>query len=47
MTALLLGVNQITPGNDLNGAQVTRVRTLSRFLDSEQLGERCQSVWQP
>ena len=35
MTALLLGVNQITPGNDLNGAQITRIRTLSRFLDSD------------
>ena len=35
MTALLLGVNQITPGNDLSGAQVTRIRTLSRFLDSD------------
>ena len=35
MTALLLGVNQITPGNDLSGARVTRIRTLSRFLDSD------------
>ena len=35
MTALLLGVNQVTPRNDLCGAQVTRVRTLSRFLDSD------------
>ena len=35
ITALLLGVNQITPRNDLCGAQVTRVRTLSRFLDSD------------
>ena len=33
ITQLLLGVNQVTPGNDLNGAQVTRIRTLSRFLD--------------
>jgi lambda family phage minor tail protein L len=33
ITQLLLGVNEVTPGNDLNGAQVTRVRTLSRFLD--------------
>ena len=35
MTALLLGINQITPGNDLSGARVTRIRTLSRFLDSD------------
>lgn len=33
ITALLLSVNLITPGNDLNGAQVIRRRTLSRFLD--------------
>ena len=33
ITQLLLGVNAVTPGNDLNGAQVTRIRTLSRFLD--------------
>ena len=33
ITQLLLGVNEVTPGNDLNGAQVTRIRTLSRFLD--------------
>jgi lambda family phage minor tail protein L len=35
ITALLLGVNVNTPSNDLCGAQVTRVRTLSRFLDSD------------
>ena len=35
ITGLLLGINQVTPGNDLNGAQVTRIRTLSRFLDSD------------
>ena len=35
VTGLLLGINQITPGNDLNGAQVTRIRTLSKFLDGE------------
>jgi lambda family phage minor tail protein L len=33
ITSLLLSVNLITPGNDLNGAQVIRRRTLSRFLD--------------
>lgn len=33
ITQLLLGVNEVTPGNDLNGAQVTRIRTMSRFLD--------------
>ena len=33
ISALLLGVNEITPGNDLTGAKVIRIRTLSRFLD--------------
>jgi len=33
ISALLLGVNEITPGNDLTGAKLIRIRTLSRFLD--------------
>lgn len=33
ISALLLGVNEISPGNDLTGAKVIRIRTLSRFLD--------------
>jgi len=33
VSALLLGVNEITPGNDLIGAKFVRKRTLSRFLD--------------
>jgi hypothetical protein len=35
VTALLQSVNQITPGNDLGGAMVKRIRTLKRFLDDE------------
>jgi len=35
ITALLLGVNLTTPGNDLTGAKVKRIRTLKKFLDSE------------
>ena len=27
-------VNQTTVGNDLNGAKLTRIRTLARFLDA-------------
>ena len=34
VTAVLLSVNETTPGNDLTGAKVTRIRTLSRFLDA-------------
>lgn len=33
ISALLLGVNEVTPGNDLTGAKFIRIRTLSRFLD--------------
>tara|TARA_R100000329_G_C7594283_1_gene210682 strand:+ start:576 stop:1151 length:576 start_codon:yes stop_codon:yes gene_type:complete len=34
ISALLLSVNQTTPGNDLTGATVTRIRTLAKFLDA-------------
>ena len=34
ITAILLNVNVVTPGNDLTGAVVTRIRTLVRFLDA-------------
>ena len=30
ITAILLNVNQVTTGNDLTGATVTRIRTLAR-----------------
>ena len=35
MTAILLNVNTVTPGNDLTGAIVKRRTTLARFLDSD------------
>mgnify|MGYP003109353024 FL=1 len=35
ITALLLGVNDVTAGNDLTGAKVKRIRTLKKFLDGE------------
>ena len=34
ISALLLSVNETTPGNDLTGAVVTRIRTLAKFLDA-------------
>jgi lambda family phage minor tail protein L len=34
VTAILLEVNQFTNGSDLAGAEVTRIRTLARFLDA-------------
>ncbi len=35
ISALLLLVNETTPGNDLGGAEVRRIRTLKKFLDGE------------
>jgi len=35
ISALLLAANAVTPGNDLGGAKVVRVRTLKKFLDGE------------
>jgi lambda family phage minor tail protein L len=34
ITAILLDVNTTTPGNDLTGAKLTRVRTLVRYIDA-------------
>ena len=34
ISAILLIVNQTTPGNDLTGATVTRITTLAKFLDA-------------
>ena len=35
ISALLLRVNETTPGNDLGGAELRRIRTLKKFLDGE------------
>lgn len=35
ITTLLLLVNATTPGNDLGGAQVKRIRTLKKYLDGQ------------
>lgn len=35
MTAFLFDVNEVTPHNDLGGAEVRRIRTLKRYLDDE------------
>jgi lambda family phage minor tail protein L len=34
ITSLLLVVNTTTPGNDLLGSKVTRIRTLARYIDA-------------
>jgi len=33
ITALMIAINETSPGNDLTGAKFIRIRTLSRFLD--------------
>ena len=33
LTAVMLEVNEVTAGNDLTGAKVTRIRTLAKFID--------------
>lgn len=35
VSAIMISVNETTPGNDLTGAKFIRIRTLSRFLDGE------------
>ena len=34
ITAILLNVNNVTAGNDLTAATVTRIRTLARYIDA-------------
>ena len=46
ITALLLLVNATTAGNDLGGAEVRRIRTLAKYLDSENFGEPKNAITQ-
>ena len=34
ISSILLSVNEVTTGNDLTGATVTRIRTLAKFIDA-------------
>lgn len=34
ITSVLLNVNEVTPGNDLIGAKIIRIRTCARYLDA-------------
>lgn len=38
VTAILNEVNEATPGNDLTGAKLTRVRTLAKYIDYTNFG---------
>ena len=35
----MLTVNETTPGNDLTGAVVTRIRTLAKFIDASNFAD--------
>ena len=49
ITTLLLLVNATTPGNDLGGAEVRRIRTLKKYLDGESTADPYaqfpQEIW--
>jgi len=47
ITAILLNVNQVTTGNDLTGATVTRIRTLARYLDAVNFPENTNPLGTP
>ena len=46
ITALLIHVNATTLGNDLGGAEVRRIRTLAKYLDSVNFGTLKNAVTQ-
>ena len=46
ITALLLLVNATTAGNDLGGAEVRRIRTLAKYLDSDNFGSNKLAITQ-
>ena len=43
VSTILDAVNTITPGNDLTGATVTRIRTMARFIDAINFPNRDES----
>ena len=47
ITAILLNVNQVTTGNDLTGATVTRIRTLARYLDNNNFADGTNPLGTP
>jgi lambda family phage minor tail protein L len=47
ISALLLSVNEITPGNDLTGAVVTRIRTLAKFIDAANFSDNTNATADP
>ena len=47
ISAILLGVNQTTTGNDLTGAKFVRVRTLVKYIDAINFADNSNSTADP
>ena len=47
ISAILLTVNETTPGNDLTGATVTRIRTLAKFIDAVNFADGTNATADP
>ena len=47
ISAILLGVNQTTTGNDLTGAKFVRVRTLVRYIDAVNFANNTNATADP
>ncbi len=47
ISSILLDVNEVTAGNDLTGATVTRVRTLAKFIDADNFADGVNATADP
>ena len=47
ISAILLTVNETTPGNDLTGATLTRIRTLAKFIDADNFADGVNATADP
>ena len=47
ISSILLDVNEITAGNDLTGATVTRIRTLAKFIDADNFADGVNATADP
>ena len=47
ISSILLDVNEVTAGNDLTGATVTRIRTLAKFIDADNFADGVNATADP
>ncbi len=47
MSSILIEINNITTGNDLAGAKVTRIRTLARYIDAVNFADGANATADP